>query len=71
MRIVDVVYDDYALVHTTKTKEGVSEVLNNLYSKSAISHTTAVCAGSLWESIVCRIDGFKVEATHSVCRSHS
>ncbi|TKS87875.1 Lipocalin Precursor [Collichthys lucidus] len=26
MRIVDVVYDDYALVHTTKTKEGVSEV---------------------------------------------
>ncbi|KAE8279971.1 Lipocalin Precursor [Larimichthys crocea] len=34
MRIVDVVYDDYALVHTTKTKEGVSEVLNNLYSRT-------------------------------------
>ncbi|XP_034562437.1 lipocalin-like [Notolabrus celidotus] len=33
MRIVDVVYDDYALVHTIKTKEGVSEVLNKLYSR--------------------------------------
>lgn len=33
MRIVDVVYDDYALVHTIKTKDGVSQVLNNLYSK--------------------------------------
>lgn len=41
MRIVDIVYDDYALVHTIKTKDGVSEVLNKLYSKSAISHTTA------------------------------
>ncbi|XP_020509804.1 lipocalin [Labrus bergylta] len=35
MRIVDVVYDDYALVHTIKTKEGVSEVLNKLYSRSS------------------------------------
>ncbi|XP_041670451.1 prostaglandin D2 synthase b, tandem duplicate 1 [Cheilinus undulatus] len=34
MRIVDVVYDDYALVHTVKTREGVSEVLNKLYSRS-------------------------------------
>ncbi|XP_029955821.1 lipocalin-like [Salarias fasciatus] len=34
MRIVDVVYDDYALVHTIKTKEGVSEVLNKLYSRT-------------------------------------
>uniref|UniRef100_A0A3Q1GM51 Prostaglandin D2 synthase b, tandem duplicate 1 n=1 Tax=Acanthochromis polyacanthus TaxID=80966 RepID=A0A3Q1GM51_9TELE len=33
MRIVDVVYNDYALVHTIKTKDGVSEVLNKLYSK--------------------------------------
>uniref|UniRef100_A0AAQ5ZBV5 Lipocalin/cytosolic fatty-acid binding domain-containing protein n=1 Tax=Amphiprion ocellaris TaxID=80972 RepID=A0AAQ5ZBV5_AMPOC len=33
MRIVDVVYDDYALVHTIKTKDGVSEVFNKLYSK--------------------------------------
>lgn len=34
MRIVDILYDDYALVHTIKTKDGVSEVLNKLYSKS-------------------------------------
>ncbi|XP_059182860.1 lipocalin-like [Centropristis striata] len=34
MSIVDVVYDDYALVHTIKTKNGVSEVLNKLYSRS-------------------------------------
>lgn len=33
MRFVDVVYDDYAVVHTIKTKDGVSEVLNKLYSK--------------------------------------
>ncbi|XP_026220156.1 lipocalin-like [Anabas testudineus] len=33
MRIVDVLYDDYALVHTIKTKDGVSEVLNKLYSR--------------------------------------
>lgn len=33
MRIVDVVYDEYALVHTIKTKNGVSEVLNKLYSE--------------------------------------
>ncbi|XP_029314071.1 lipocalin-like [Cottoperca gobio] len=35
MRIVDVQYDDYALVHTIKTKDGVSEVLNKLYSRTA------------------------------------
>ncbi|XP_042366486.1 lipocalin-like [Plectropomus leopardus] len=34
MRIIDVVYDEYALVHTIKTKDGVSEVLNKLYSRS-------------------------------------
>uniref|UniRef100_A0A3Q0QU93 Prostaglandin D2 synthase b, tandem duplicate 1 n=1 Tax=Amphilophus citrinellus TaxID=61819 RepID=A0A3Q0QU93_AMPCI len=34
MRVVDVVYDDYALVHTIKTKEGVSEVLNKLYRRT-------------------------------------
>lgn len=34
MRIVDAVYDEYALVHTIKTKEGVSQILNKLYSKS-------------------------------------
>ncbi|KAM3593744.1 uncharacterized protein V6R79_020682 [Siganus canaliculatus] len=34
MRIVDVVYNDYALVHTIKTKDGVSEVLNKLYSRT-------------------------------------
>ncbi|XP_068437962.1 lipocalin-like [Clinocottus analis] len=34
MQIVDVVYDDYALVHTIKTKEGVSEIMNKLYSRS-------------------------------------
>ncbi|XP_034415937.1 prostaglandin D2 synthase b, tandem duplicate 1 [Cyclopterus lumpus] len=34
MRIVDVAYDDYALVHTVKTKDGVSEVLNKLYSRT-------------------------------------
>ncbi|XP_008299590.1 lipocalin-like [Stegastes partitus] len=34
MRIVEVVYDDYALVHTIKTKNEVSEVLNKLYSRT-------------------------------------
>merc|ERR1712035_1274 len=34
MRIVDIVYDDYALVHTIKTKDGVSEVLNKLYRRA-------------------------------------
>merc|ERR1711915_847119 len=34
MRVVDVVYDNYALVHTIKTKDGVSEVLNKLYSRT-------------------------------------
>lgn len=36
MRIVDVMYEDYALVHTIKTKEGVSEVLNKLYSRTPV-----------------------------------
>ncbi|KAG7236988.1 hypothetical protein INR49_032919 [Caranx melampygus] len=34
MRIVDILYDDYAVVHTIKTKDGVSEVLNKLYSRT-------------------------------------
>ncbi|KAM4606601.1 lipocalin-like [Polymixia lowei] len=34
MRIVDIVYNDYALVHTIKTKDGVSEILNKLYSRT-------------------------------------
>lgn len=34
MRIVDAVYDEYAIIHTIKTKEGVSQTLNTLYSKS-------------------------------------
>ncbi|KAJ8278178.1 hypothetical protein GJAV_G00084770 [Gymnothorax javanicus] len=33
MRIVDVKYDEYALVHTTKTKAGVSAVQINLYTR--------------------------------------
>lgn len=33
MRFVDVVYDNYALVYTIKTKEETTEVLVKLYSK--------------------------------------
>lgn len=45
MRVVDVVYDDYALVHTVKTKDGVSEVLNKLYSKSG---SVTLCGKALY-----------------------
>ncbi len=41
MRVVDAKYDEYALVHTIKTKGDVSEVLNKLYSKSSISPNDA------------------------------
>ncbi|XP_061522207.1 lipocalin-like [Phycodurus eques] len=34
MRVVDVLYDEFALIHTIKTKEGASEVLNKLYTRS-------------------------------------
>uniref|UniRef100_A0A3Q2Y6I4 Lipocalin-like n=1 Tax=Hippocampus comes TaxID=109280 RepID=A0A3Q2Y6I4_HIPCM len=34
MRVVRVLYDNFALIHTIKTKEGVSEVLNKLYTRS-------------------------------------
>ncbi|KAL6097969.1 ptgds [Pungitius sinensis] len=34
MRVVDVVYDDYALVHTIKTKGEAVQVLNQLYSRT-------------------------------------
>lgn len=33
MRVVDAIFDKYAVVHTIKTKGGVSDVLNKLYSK--------------------------------------
>lgn len=33
MRIVDAKYDEFALVYTMKTKDGVSEVLNKLYGR--------------------------------------
>ncbi|XP_051542864.1 lipocalin-like [Myxocyprinus asiaticus] len=34
MRVVDAKYDEYAIVHTIKTKDDVSEVLNKLYSRT-------------------------------------
>ncbi|XP_036378230.1 lipocalin-like [Megalops cyprinoides] len=34
MRVVSIKYDEYALIHTIKTKGGVSEVLNKMYSRS-------------------------------------
>lgn len=34
MRIVDVLYDDYALVYTIQTKAEVTNVVNELLSKS-------------------------------------
>ncbi|XP_028290179.1 lipocalin-like [Gouania willdenowi] len=34
MRVTDAVYDDYSITYTIKTKEGVSHVLINLYSRS-------------------------------------
>ncbi|KAJ8347877.1 hypothetical protein SKAU_G00264660 [Synaphobranchus kaupii] len=34
MRVVDVKYNEYALVHTIKTKAGVSTVLNKLYARA-------------------------------------
>uniref|UniRef100_A0A1A7YX08 Lipocalin/cytosolic fatty-acid binding domain-containing protein n=1 Tax=Iconisemion striatum TaxID=60296 RepID=A0A1A7YX08_9TELE len=34
MSFIDVVYDNYALSYTVKTKEGVSEVLIKLYSRT-------------------------------------
>lgn len=33
MRFADIVYDDYAVIHTIKTRDGVSDVLNHLYSR--------------------------------------
>nr|XP_057915370.1 lipocalin-like [Doryrhamphus excisus] len=34
MAIVDVLYDNFALIHNVKTKDGVSEVVVKLYSRS-------------------------------------
>ncbi|XP_026219097.1 lipocalin-like [Anabas testudineus] len=33
MQIVDVVYNDYALVHTIKIKNGVTDIVNKLFSR--------------------------------------
>lgn len=46
MRIVEVVYDNYALIHTIKTKTSGVQILNNLYSKSAVRYTVAVSLDS-------------------------
>lgn len=46
MRIVEVVYDNYALIHTIKTKASGVQILNNLYSKSAVRYTVAVSLDS-------------------------
>ncbi|XP_046898966.1 lipocalin-like [Hypomesus transpacificus] len=35
MRVVDVKYDEYALIHTIKTKGGVTTTLNKLYGRAA------------------------------------
>ncbi|XP_071754228.1 lipocalin isoform X2 [Centroberyx gerrardi] len=35
MRVVDVKYDEYALIHTIKTKGSVSTVLNKLYGRGS------------------------------------
>ncbi|KAJ8278175.1 hypothetical protein GJAV_G00084740 [Gymnothorax javanicus] len=35
MRIADVKYEEYALIHTTKTKAGVSDILASLYTRAA------------------------------------
>ncbi|KAI7792801.1 lipocalin-like isoform X1 [Triplophysa rosa] len=35
MRVVETKYDEYAIIHTIKTKGGVSDVLNKLYSRTA------------------------------------
>lgn len=63
IRVVDIVYDDYAVFHTIQTKDGVTEVLNNLYSKSVISHTTALYVDSSFL--------VKVNAPHSVLSARS
>uniref|UniRef100_A0A4W5M896 Lipocalin/cytosolic fatty-acid binding domain-containing protein n=1 Tax=Hucho hucho TaxID=62062 RepID=A0A4W5M896_9TELE len=34
MRVVAVQYDDFALIHTIKTKHGVTDVLNKLFSRT-------------------------------------
>ncbi|CAM9146810.1 unnamed protein product [Lampetra planeri] len=34
LRVVDVLYDDFALLHTIKTKNGVSEIVSQLLSRT-------------------------------------
>lgn len=46
MRIVEVEYDNFALIHTIKTKTSGVQILNNLYSKSAVRYTVAVSLDS-------------------------
>lgn len=45
MRMVDVKYDEYAIIHTIKTKSGVLTVVNKLYGKVVIK---AVPHSALW-----------------------
>lgn len=42
MRIIDVVYDDFYMTYTIKTKDGVAEILNKLYSKSVAHRSTTL-----------------------------
>lgn len=60
MRIVDVLYDDYALVHTIKTKAEVSDVVNELLSKSGL-HSSILGKLCIWIQ-----DFSNIKATHSV-----
>lgn len=57
MRVVDAKFDEYALVHTIKTKGGVSEVLNKLYSKSSLctQYRLNVFTNRCWTNSECVI----------------
>lgn len=43
MRVVDVKYDEHALIHTIKTKGGDTTAVNKLYGKVIISHGATPC----------------------------
>lgn len=47
LQVVDAVSDEYAVIHTIKTKEGVSETLNSLYSKSGFNEEVKDLATTL------------------------
>lgn len=51
MRIVDVKYDEYALIHTIKTKAGQATIVNKLYGK-VISRDATRCPMILFRSSV-------------------